>query len=77
MSLLINPVVYFSFQIIMDIVGRQKTLHLATGIVWTGYIFLWALRTFIQKMIAFGFATGCDGAFTMLFILGMNEATRK
>jgi len=61
----------------MDIIGRQKTLQLATLIVWTGYVFLWALRTFIQKMAAFGFATGCDGAFTTLFILGMNEATRK
>lgn len=50
---------------------------LGTTIVWTGYILMYFMPNFILKMATFGFSTGCDGTFTTLFILGMNESTGK
>jgi hypothetical protein len=59
----------------MDIIGRKKTLMMATACVWTGFVLLYFLNTFLTQMMAYGFATGCIGAYAMLFIFGMNEAT--
>lgn len=77
LSLILNPIVYFSLSSLSDHIGRRTTLMIGTSIVWTGYILLYFMPTFVSKMAAFGFSTGCDGTFTTLFILGLNEATRK
>jgi len=75
--MLVNPAIYFGFQILMDIIGRRKSLILATVLVYTCSVGLWAIDSFLIKMICLGLVTGSDGAFITLFILGMNEATRK
>lgn len=77
LSLIINPIVYFSLSGLSDFLGRRKSLMIGTAIVWTGYILIYFMPSFIAKMATFGFSTGCDGTFTTLFMLGLNEATRK
>ena len=75
--MLVNPAIYFAFQLLMDAIGRRKSLQLATLLVWASSVALWGIDDYLIKMISLGLVTGGDGAFITLFILGMNEATRK
>jgi hypothetical protein len=33
--------------------------------------------SFVWKIMIFGFALGCDGVFTTLFVMGINETSGK
>jgi len=72
-----NTVIFFIMTTLADIIGRQKAMFMGVLIIWVGMIGMYFVPNYLFKLPIFGLATGCDGTFTSLFVLEMNEISSK
>jgi MFS family permease len=72
-----NTLGCFSIMILVDRLGRKSTLQLASSMVIACVFIVIFIDNWYIKMLFLGIANGCEGCFSNLFNILLNESVRK
>lgn len=62
---------------LVDSLGRKTTIHIATIAIITGVVAAAFIDSWILKMVFLGLANGCEGCFSNIFNILLNESACK
>lgn len=77
LCLLVNSITCFFFLNLSDFIGRKKVILINSVMVTLSMLMSYFATNFYLKMGFIGFAYGCEGCFSSLFLFMMNEVTRN
>jgi MFS family permease len=72
-----NTLGCFFILLLVDSLGRKSTIQVATVVIITGVVAAAFIDSFYMKMLFLGLANGCEGCFSNIFNILMNESARK
>ena len=72
-----NTLGCFFILMLVDSLGRKSTLQIAAIVIITGVVAASFIDNWMMKMLFLGLANGCEGCFSNIFNILMNESARK
>ena len=76
-ALFANAITCFFFLNLSDALGRKMVIFICSILVVGSLVLAYVTQTFYLKMFFVGFAYGCEGCFSSLFLFLMNEISRR